>query len=177
MIQEFDGKEPEIHETAYVHPSATIIGDVEIGARSSVWPGAVIRGDLARVEIGRYTCVQDNAVVHTDYGKFGNEGEFPMVELGDYVVVGHQALIHGAKIHDECLIGAGSTVFNRAVIHEHALVGLGAVVLEDTEVPPRKVVVGIPSRELREIDEENLDKFRQSAEDYADLAARYKDQL
>lgn len=175
MIQEFGGKAPKIHDTAYVHPSATVIGDVEIGAHSSVWPGAVIRGDLSKVVIGKYTCIQDNAVIHTDYGKFGNENDFAQVEIGDYVIIGHQALVHGAKIRDETLIGAGSTVFSGVKVHSHALVGLGSVVLEDEEIPSKKVVVGIPCRELRELEDDELGRFKKSAEDYAELAREYKE--
>ena len=105
MLVEFEGKRPKVHKTAFIHPRAMVIGNVSIGEHSSVWPGAVIRGDFAKVEIGRYTCIQDNAVVHADVNE--------TVKIGDHVVVGHQALVHGATISDNSLERCGSTTSYR----------------------------------------------------------------
>lgn len=174
MIESFGGKSPQIHDSAFVHPEATIIGDVEIGPNSSVWPGAVVRGDMEKVEIGESTCIQDNAVIHPS-DSYTDEGQvYEPVEIGDFVVVGHQAVVHGSRIHDECIIGASSIVFNRAEVNEKSLVGMGAVVLDDMEVPSGKIVVGIPARPLRSLEDEEKKNIRLQAENYADLASEYK---
>lgn len=174
MIEAFLGKRPRVHRTAMVHPSATIIGDVVIGEHSSVWPGAVIRGDFGGIRIGRYTCIQDNAVVHAGdiYGE--KKPKYCSTKIGNYVVVGHNALIHGCTVEDECVIGGGSTVFNGARVRRGSLVGLGAVVPRDVEVPPRTVIVGIPARPLRTLSNEEFRGIRLQAKNYAKLANEYR---
>ncbi|MEM2889864.1 MAG: gamma carbonic anhydrase family protein [Candidatus Hadarchaeum sp.] len=173
MIETFRGKKPRIHKTAFVHPSATIIGDVVIGKHASVWPGAVIRADFASVKIGNYSNVQDNAVIHSgDVYRDGKPEYFP-TKIGNYVIIGHRALVHGATIENQCVIGAGSVVFNRARIRKGAMVGIGAVVLRDVEVPPRTVVVGIPARPLRTITDEEFRQIKTQAINYSKLAEEY----
>lgn len=173
MIQEFQGKKPKIHKTAFVHPSAVLIGDVEIGAHSSVWPGAVIRGDFGRAVIGRYTCVQDNAVVHPSDSYYKGKPKYHSVKIGDYVVIGHHALVHGATVENQSVVGGGSIVFNGAVVRRGAIVGLGAVVLRDSEVPARTIVVGVPARPLRSVTSEEYQKIKIQAINYSKLAKRY----
>lgn len=146
MIIEFRGKKPEIGENCFIAETAAIIGDVKIGAGSSVWYGAVIRGDDAPIEIGERCNIQDNAVLHC--------AEFWPLHIGDGVTVGHNAIVHSANVHDNVLIGMGSVVMNLAEINEGAIVGAGAVVLEDMVVPPGGVAVGLPARVVR-VDEEN----------------------
>lgn len=177
MIQEFEGKNPRIHETAFVHPKATIIGNVKIGPNSSVWPGAVVRGDFASIEIGEYTCIQDNAVIHPADVIHNDDIIYAPVEVGDYNIVGHQALIRGAEVGNKCIIGAGSVVFNEAEVNDNSIVGMGGVVLENEEVPSETIVVGIPARSLRELEPEEIQQIKQRAENYADLAQRYKEEL
>lgn len=174
MIEAFRGKRPRIHRTAFVHPSAVVIGDVVIGEHSSVWPGAVIRGDFGSIRIGRYTCIQDNAVVHAGDLYVDRKPRYYPAKIGDYVIVGHQALVHGCTIEDECVIGGGSTVFNGAKVRRGSLLGLGAVVLRDAEVPPRTVVVGIPARPLRKLTDEEFKRVRSQAKNYAELAKSYQ---
>lgn len=166
MLMEFEGKRPKVHKTAFIHPEAVVIGKVNVGERSNIWPGAVIRGDFAEVKIGCHTCIQDNAVVHADVGE--------AVKIGDRVVVGHQALVHGATISDDSLVGAGSIIFSGAKIGEGSLIGMGAVVLKGEEVPPGTVVVGIPARPLRKLREEETEYIRLQVERYDQLAERYK---
>lgn len=177
MIREFGGKRPQIHESAFVHPEATIIGDVEIGAKSSVWPGAVVRGDFAKVSIGEYTCIVDNAVIHP--ADIYNEEEIKHlpVEIGDHVIVGHLSLIHGAIISNKCWIGGNSSILDGAKVNSHTLVGAGAVVLENSEIPSGTIVVGIPARTLREIAEGEEKEIQKQAEAYAKLAQKYKEEL
>jgi carbonic anhydrase/acetyltransferase-like protein (isoleucine patch superfamily) len=174
MIEEFGGKRPKVHPTAFVHPSAVVIGDVTIGDHSSVWPGAVVRADFGKVEIGSYTCIQDNTVVHPADAYTEGKPEYIPVKIGSHVIVGHRALVHGATVSDNCIIGGGSIVFNRAKVSENSLVGMGAVVLTDTEVPPRTIVVGIPARPLRKLKEDEIERIRVQAENYAELAEQYR---
>ena len=174
MLVEFEGKKPRVHKTVFLHPTATLIGDVSVGERSSVWPGAVIRGDFSSVRIGRYTSIQDNAVIHSaDAYEFKAVRYLP-VRVGDHVVVGHGALLHGCTVADNCIVGAGSIVFNGAKVGEGSLIGMGSVVLANVEVPPRTVVVGIPARPLRRLTDEEFKRIRIQAENYAKLAQRHK---
>ncbi len=174
MIHGFEGKEPRIHDTAFVHPEATVIGDVEIGPHSSVWPGAVIRGDFEKIEIGSHTCILDNAVIYPADVCEDNEIRFVPAVLGDYIVVGHGALVRGAIVNDECVIGANAIVFNEAEIKKNSMVGMGGVVLENEEVPPREIVVGIPARKLRDLEDDDVADIRARAENFAELADRYR---
>ncbi|MGH9115851.1 MAG: gamma carbonic anhydrase family protein, partial [Acidimicrobiales bacterium] len=128
---------PSIHPAAFVHPDATIIGDVTIGALSSVWPSAVIRGDYGPVRVGDATSIQDGAVLHAT-------AELATV-IGSWVVVGHLAHIEGATVEERALIGVGSIVLHRAVIGPGATVGAGAVVTNDLHVPAGSLAVGVPA--------------------------------
>jgi len=128
---------PTIHADAYVHPDAVIIGDVRLGAESSVWPGAVLRGDDGYISIGARTSVQDNCVLHTT-------PEHPTI-VGDDCVIGHMVHLEGCTIESGCLIGNGSIVLHRVVVRTGAIVAANAVVLNDTEVPPRAIAVGTPA--------------------------------
>lgn len=129
-------RRPTIDPTAFVHPDAVIIGDVTVGAESSVWPGAVLRGDHGAIVVGAQTSVQDGTVVHCT-------AEHDTV-IGDRCVVGHNAHLEGCTVLDDSLIGSGSTVLHRAVIGPHALVGAGAVVGNDKVVPPNARALGVP---------------------------------
>jgi carbonic anhydrase/acetyltransferase-like protein (isoleucine patch superfamily) len=173
MIEPFGGKKPRIHKTVFVHPTATIIGDVVIGRHSSVWPGAVIRGDFGYVKIGKYTNVQDNAVIHSGDIYTEKGPVYVPTKIGDYVTIGHNALVHGATVDDLCIIGGGSSVFTGAKVRRGSMVGLGATVLRDSEVPPRTIVVGIPARPLRSITSEEFKKIRAQAQNYAKLCRKY----
>jgi carbonic anhydrase/acetyltransferase-like protein (isoleucine patch superfamily) len=129
--------EPSIHPDAFVHPDAVIIGDVRIGAQSSIWPGAVLRGDDGHIEIGERTSIQDNCVLHTT-------PVWPTV-VGSDCVVGHIVHLEGCTIEPGCLIGNGSIVLHRVVVRSGAIVAANAVVLNDTEVPSGAIAVGIPA--------------------------------
>jgi|SRR5687768_9270287 len=128
---------PDIHPDAYVHPDAVVIGAVTIGARSSIWPGAVLRGDEGEIRIGERTSIQDNGVLHTTL-------EDPTV-VGDECVVGHLVHLEGCTIESGCLVGNGSIVLHRVIVRSGAIVAANAVVLDDTEVPSGAVAVGIPA--------------------------------
>jgi len=129
---------PEIHPQAYVHPEATVIGQVSVGAGSSVWPGAVLRGDYGRISVGQRTSIQDGAVIHAT-------AELETV-IGSGCVVGHIAHLEGCTVEDDCLIGSGSVVLHRVVVRSGALVAAGAVVSPGTEVPARAMALGVPAK-------------------------------
>ncbi|MHB1929758.1 MAG: gamma carbonic anhydrase family protein [Acidimicrobiales bacterium] len=137
-IYAIDDREPTIHPEAFVHPEAVVIGDVSVGARSSIWPCAVLRGDYGRIVVGEETSVQDGAVLHATV-------ELDTV-VGDRVVVGHLAHLEGCRVDDASLIGVGSVVLHRAVVGTGATVGAGAVVTNDLTVPPGALAVGVPAR-------------------------------
>lgn len=131
-------KEPVIDESAFVHPEAVIIGDVIIGAESSIWPGAVLRGDHGSIRVGAGTSIQDGAVVHCT-------STLDTV-IGARCTVGHRAHLEGCTIEDECLIGSGSVVLHRVVVGAGALVGAQALVTNGTQVPPRAMALGVPAK-------------------------------
>jgi len=173
VILPFRGKKPKVARTAFVHPMATVIGDVTIGAHSSVWPGAVVRGDFSSIKIGDYVCVQDNAVVHPADTYEKGVRCLP-VKVGNHVVVGHSAILHGCTVGDKCIVGAGAIVFNGARLRSGTLVGMGAVVLTNVEVPSRTIVVGVPARPLRRMLDDEIKRIKVQAENYAKLAQRYE---
>lgn len=165
-ILPFDGALPEIHPTAYIAPTATLIGRVRIEADAVVMFGAVLRGDRDAIVLGAGSNLQDNVVVHCDPGS--------PATIGAGVSVGHGAVVHGCTIGDDCLVGMNATVLNRAVVGTGSLVGGGAVVLEGTEVPARSLVAGVPAKVRRELADEEIDRIRRNAQTYRDLGAAYR---
>jgi len=159
-----DDRTPSIHPDAFVHPDAVIIGDVTIGAKSSVWPSAVLRGDYGRVVIGEATSVQDGAIIHAT-------ADLATI-VGDWVVIGHLAHLEGCVVEDRTLIGVGSAVLHRARISTGATVGAGAVVTNDMNVPPGALAVGVPA-----VIKENRSRpelIEASAQVYVDNTVRFK---
>ncbi len=158
---------PTIHEDAFVHPDAVVIGDVTIGARSSVWPGAVLRGDYGRILIGEETSVQDGTVVHC-------VPMFPTV-IGSRCVIGHLAHLEGCTIEDDALVGSGSVVLHEAVVSSGATVGANAVVPNGKHVPAGALAIGVPVGIHYE--RSNKELIALSAAEYVRNAKRYKDEL
>jgi carbonic anhydrase/acetyltransferase-like protein (isoleucine patch superfamily) len=165
-LVEFDGKRPKVHPTAFIAPTATIIGDVEIGEKSSIWYGTVIRADFAPIRIGKLTAIEDNCALHG-----GRE-----TIIGDEVLIGHCAVVHGCRIGNGALIGTGAIVFSGAEIGERAIVAMGAVVLENTRIEPRVMVAGIPAKKIRELKDSEAKSITRGAQTYAELAQKYKEQ-
>ena len=160
-------KVPVIDPAAYVHPDATVIGDVTIGAGSSVWPGAVLRGDYGAIVVGTRTSVQDGTVVHATADK--------PTRIGDDCVVGHLAHLEGCTVEDRCLIGSGSVVLHDVVVRSGALVGAGAVVSNGTEVPAYAMALGIPAKmRLAAVPE---GAFEEAVAMYEANGKRYRDEL
>ncbi len=166
IVKSYRGKTPEIAPSAFVAPTAVIIGDVHIAEGASIWYGAVIRGDLDAIRIGRDTNIQDNCTIHVDEGQ-------PAV-IGATVVVGHNAIIHGCTIEDQCLIGINATVLNGARIKSGSVVAAGAVVLERQIIGPRELAAGIPARVRKQLPESISATIRHDADIYLDLVHHYR---
>ncbi|MFS4104233.1 gamma carbonic anhydrase family protein [Streptomyces sp. PD-S100-1] len=167
LIVGMGGREPQVDEGAFVAPGATVIGDVTLGAGASVWYGAVVRGDVERISVGADSNVQDNCTLHADPG-------FP-VSVGERVSIGHNAVVHGATVEDDCLIGMGSTVLNGAVIGAGSLVAAQALVPQGMRVPPGSLVAGVPAKVRRELTEEERQGVTLNGTMYAELATAHRE--
>jgi len=154
---------------AWAAPSADLIGDVRLGARASVWFGAVLRGDNTPLILGRETNFQDGSVGHSD-------ADFPLT-IGARVTVGHQAILHGCTIADDCLIGMGARILNGAVIESECIVGAGALITEGKHFKRGSLIVGVPARVVRQVSDEERQLLRVSAAHYAEKARRYAAEL
>lgn len=159
--------EPVVHPDAFVHPDAVLIGRVWVGARSSIWPGAVLRGDAGEIRIGEETSIQDGSVLHCTTSL--------NTTIGSRCVVGHIAHLEGATVEDDVLIGSGSVVLHRAYIHQGSIVAAGAVVRDDTVVPPRSLALGVPAIIKEGV--VNPESFRWNVEMYIQNALNYKSKL
>ncbi|MBC7591651.1 MAG: gamma carbonic anhydrase family protein [Salinibacterium sp.] len=166
LIVPYAGKTPTVAGTAWVAANATLVGGVTLGERASVFYGAVVRADVDTITIGDDTNLQDNVTMHCDAGT--------PTTLGARVSVGHGAILHGCTIEDDCLIGMGATVLNRAVIGTGSLVAAGAVVLEGTIVPPGSLVAGVPAKVRRELTEDERAGIRSNAAHYLEISAGHR---
>lgn len=160
---------PSVDADAYVAPEATVIGNVTLKARASVWPGVVIRGDNEPIQVGEGSNVQEGAVLHTDPG-------CPLT-IGDRVSIGHQAMLHGCTVGEGSLIGIQAVVLNRAVIGKECLVGAGALVTEGKVFPDRSLILGAPAKVVRQLTDEDVANLYRNAETYATRQAVYKTDL
>ena len=168
-IYSLEGQSPEIDETAWIAPDATVLGRVRVGARASFWFGAVARGDNEWISIGEGSNVQELSLLHTDPG-------FP-VTIGRDCTIGHKAILHGCTIGDETLIGMGATVLNGAVIGKNCLVGAGALVTEGKTFEDGSLIIGSPARAVRSLDDAAIQSLRDSATRYALNAERFRNGL
>ena len=163
MLRPYRGRLPVVHSTAYVDVSAQVIGDVEIGADSSVWMNAVVRGDVNTIRIGQRSNVQDGTVVHVMH-------ETHPTRIGDDVTIGHAAIVHGCTIGNRVLIGMGATILNGAVIGDDTIVAAGTLVTEGAVIPPRSLVMGSPGKVRRTLSDEDVASILEYAANYV----RYK---
>ncbi len=163
MLRPYRGRLPVVDPTAYVDPSAQVIGDVEIGSESSVWMNVVVRGDVNRIRVGRRTNLQDGTVVHVMH-------DTHPTGIGDDVTVGHGAIVHGCTIHDRVLIGMGAIVLNGAVVERDSIVAAGSLVPEGAVIPARSLVMGSPAKVRRPLTDEEV----ASILDYAGNYVRYR---
>ncbi|SKC45566.1 gamma carbonic anhydrase family protein [Maledivibacter halophilus] len=166
MIKEFEGIRPVLDEKTFVADGAKIIGDVTMKEFASIWFNTVVRGDVNRIEIGRYTNIQDNSVIHV-------ADKFPTI-IGDFVTVGHNATLHGCTIEEHCLIGMSTTVLNGAVVGKGSIIAAGALVRENQIIPPNSLVVGVPGKVIKTLNEQ-WDSIHAQALKYKTLwTERYK---
>ena len=166
IVASFGGTAPRLHRSVLLMEGSTVIGDVEIGEGSSLWPGAVVRGDVHSVRIGARTNLQDQAVVHV------TTDTHPTV-IGDDVTVGHRAVLHGCTVRERCLIGIGAVVLDGAVVGPDALVAAGALVPPGAVVPPGVLALGAPARVARPLTGDERAHLLESAARYVELSARY----
>jgi carbonic anhydrase/acetyltransferase-like protein (isoleucine patch superfamily) len=158
---------PRIHPTAYVHPLAAVIGDVEIGEWSSLWPAAAVRGDEGAIRIGARTSIQDGSVLHATRGE-------STVTVGERVTVGHKVILHGCMVEDECLIGMGAIVLDNVVVGRGSLVGAGALVTGRTRIPPGSLVLGSPARVVRPVGERERAMIEEGWRVYVERVREYR---
>ncbi|WP_075755709.1 gamma carbonic anhydrase family protein [Sporomusa sphaeroides] len=161
----FKGLQPTIDNNVFIAEGARVIGDVSIEAHASIWFNTVLRGDVQPIRIGRYTNIQDNCTIHVWY-------EFPTV-IGNYVTVGHGAILHGCTIASNCLIGMGAIILNYAEIGENCIIGAGALIPERKKIPPNSLVMGSPGKVIRQVSMEEIETIRQSALVYVQDAKNY----
>ena len=166
ILRTFRGVAPRLHSSVWVAPGAAVIGDVEIAVDSSVFYGAVLRGDVHHIRIGARTNIQDQATLHVTAGRF------PTI-LGDEITIGHRAVVHGCRVGEGALIGIGAILLDGAEVGENALVAAGSVVRPGQRVPPEALVAGVPAREVRQLTEEEISRQRRQALDYVKTAREH----
>lgn len=167
-VKAFRNKRPKIHPSTFISERAMIIGNVEIDAGSSVWPNAILRGDVHTIKIGANTNVQDNVVIHTPH-----QYEAPVI-VGRNVSIGHSAVLHGCEIGDNSLIGIHAVILDRARIGSWVLVGAGAIVPANIDIPSKSLVLGIPGKVARQLNDEDLKYIEENAKTYVRLAEEYR---
>jgi carbonic anhydrase/acetyltransferase-like protein (isoleucine patch superfamily) len=166
-VSKFGKASPSLHQSVFVAPGSWIIGNVEIAAESSVFFGAVVRGDIQPIRIGKKTNIQEHALLHTSHG-------MNPLEIGEGVTVGHRAILHGCNIEDSVLIGMGATILDNAVIGTQSIIGAHCLVTKETIIPPRSLVYGSPAKIIRQLTTAEVSSLETSANQYVELAAQYK---
>lgn len=173
-VRPFNGIHPDIHESAYIDPDCTVIGEVKIAEDASIWPMVVVRGDVHSIEIGKRTNVQDGAVLHVTHRSEYTPGGRPLI-IGDDVTVGHNATLHACTIGNGCLIGMNAVVLDGAVVEDGAMVGAGALVTPGTVVTAGTLWVGSPAKEARPVKDSEKKFLPYSAQNYVALARQHKE--
>lgn len=165
----FGDKTPKVDDSVFVAPGSYLIGDVTVGKESTIWFGAVLRGDEGPIKIGERCSIQDNATIHLYEGH--------PVKIGNNVTVGHNAILHGCTIHDNCIIGMGSTILDDAEIGEECIIGANTLITSGKKIPPRSLVVGSPGKVVRELTDKDLELIRESYKVYVQKGIDYKEIL
>ena len=172
LIRKVRGFEPEIGEKTWLAENATVIGNVKIGENCSIWYNAVLRGDVNAITIGNNTNIQDGVVIHTLYDGSKNPSQ---THIGDFVSVGHNAIIHGATIENDCLIGMGATIPVYAVVGTGCIVAANALVLSNQKLEPYSVYAGVPAKKVKDVTPEQRDEIiKRTARDYRTYASWYE---
>lgn len=166
MIYQFEDRIPHLPDDCYVADSAAVIGDVQLGGQSSIWFGAVLRGDIEPIIVGERSNIQDNSVAHTSRNH-------PTI-LGDDVTVGHQVMLHACRIGNNCLIGMGAILLDGCEIGDNCIIGAGSVVAQNRKIPAGSLAIGTPAKVIRSLTDEDVADIRGFAERYVALQARYR---
>ncbi len=166
MIEDFIGVKPAVDPSAWVHPQAVVIGKVTLKSRVSIWPGAVLRGDIEPIEVGEESNIQDLSIAHT------SRGGSP-VRIGRRVVVGHRVILHGTTVGDGALVGMGSILLDGSELGEGSILAAGSVLTEGTKIPPGQLAMGIPAKVIRPVRDAERERMEQGAQIYLDLLAMY----
>jgi len=172
-IRPYQGMTPKLGERVFVDPSAVVLGDVEIGDDSSVWPLVVIRGDMHRIRIGRCSSIQDGSVLHITHAGPYNPDGFPLI-IGDHVTVGHQAMLHGCTIGNRVLVGMGAMIMDGAVVEDEVIVGAGSLVPPGKTLKSGYLYVGRPAKPQRELTQQERAFFTYTAENYSRLKDKHR---
>jgi carbonic anhydrase/acetyltransferase-like protein (isoleucine patch superfamily) len=171
-IEIFQNHQPQMAAGAWVHAGAHVIGQVSLGADSSIWPGAVLRGDVNFIQIGHGTNIQDLSTLHVSHKSSADPAGAPLI-IGNHVTVGHNVILHGCTIEDECLIGMGSIVMDKTVVQKHVLLAAGSLVPEGKVLESGYLYVGRPAKKLRALSEQEIAHFMYSAQHYIRLKNQY----
>ena len=171
-IRDFENFLPDIAPSCFIEDTALVIGDVIIGADSSVWPFTIIRGDVNKITIGENTNIQDHCVLHVTHDGPYKTGGYPL-NIGKNITVGHRVTLHGCTIEDNCLIGMGSTIMDGAIIHSNTLIGASSLVTPGKELESGYLWTGSPARKVRRLNEEEIESIQYSAQQYVQLKNRY----
>jgi gamma-carbonic anhydrase len=169
----FNGHAPDVHDSAFIAPGCHIIGDVEIGAESSIWYNCVLRGDVNRIQIGKRTNIQDGTIIHVDSPRPGNPQGFSTT-IGDDVLIGHMVMLHGSILHDRAFVGLGSIVMDGCVIESDGMLGAGAMLTPGKIIRSGELWIGRPAKKLRELSTEEIAANRTGVAHYVENARRHK---
>lgn len=165
MIKGFKGSSPEFDKTNYIAETALLIGNVRLGRNTSIWPNVVLRGDINSIQIGENSNVQDNSTLHVS--------KKDRCIIGNNVTIGHNSVVHGSKVGDNCIIGIGSILLNGSVIGKNSIIAAGAVVREGMVVPENSLVVGVPGVIKKKLDDAQIERIKRNAEEYVMLKDKY----
>ena len=172
-IRNFEDKQPQIHPTTFVDDSALVLGDVRIGENSSIWPMTVVRGDVNTIQIGAFTNIQDNSVLHVTHDGPYNPGGYDL-KIGNNITVGHRVILHGCHIGDSCLIGMGATIMDGVIIEENNLIGAGSLITPNKYLESGYLWMGSPARKIRKLTDEEIESIEYSAKNYSTLKDQHK---
>ena len=172
-IRNFENKHPNIHPTTFIDDTALVLGDVQIGEHCSIWPMTVIRGDVNSIQIGNYTNIQDNSVLHVTHDGPYNPGGYKLI-VGSNVTVGHRVILHGCHIGDSCLIGMGATIMDGVVIEPHSLIGAGSLITPNKQLKSGYLWMGSPAKKIRKLTDEEIESIEYSAINYSKLKEQHK---
>ena len=172
-IRNFEDKQPQIHPTTFIDDTALVLGDVHIGENSSIWPMTVIRGDVNTIQIGAFTNIQDNSVLHVTHDGPYNAGGYDL-KIGNNVTVGHRVILHGCHIGDSCLIGMGATIMDGVIVEPNNLIGAGSLITPNKHLESGYLWMGSPARKIRKLTDEEIESIDYSAKNYSELKDQHK---